>query len=136
MCPRREGTVSSHSHSIFVFQVTSVLSEYVSFIYDLSMLMDFSQLSFYRLCISFPLPRRVHNAPPPCHLTPLIYQVFTTLISSPSLHRMSQLSNSRLLSDLIWSVLKILGNSRPIFGPMELHLISLPCFLPCQKINV
>lgn len=43
------------------------------------------------------------------------------------------LSNSGLLPNLIWFVLKILGNIRPISSPMELHLISLPCFLPCQK---
>lgn len=78
-------------------------------------------------------PAVCNNALPSCHLIPLVHLVHSILRSVPFLTVGVSLSNSGLLSNLIWSVLKIWGNIRPISASTDLQLISLLCFLPCQK---
>lgn len=127
----------SHGHSIFAFQVSSVLFAYMSF-----PLWSFLSVSFCGF-LRFVLPPFIYFIPAPqvCVTTPLLPAIWSyrfikgSMASSvfPLFKVWVSLSNSGLLSNLIWSVLKILGNIRPISGPMELHLISLSCFLPCQE---
>lgn len=135
LCLRRERIVTSHGHSFYF----CISGQFCSFCICVISLIIFLLCQFLWISpppfIYFILALQVYVTVSllqaiwshwfiKCSVASAVFCLFKVWVS---------LSNSGWLSNLIWSVLKVLGNIRPISGPMELHIISLPYFLPCQK---